>query len=68
METVICEYCGIELPKEKAHEYEGEYFCDDCWDKLFVTCERCGDTIPLDNAYRGFDGYLCECCHDDLFG
>ena len=68
METVKCEYCGIEMPIEDAHEYEGDYYCDDCWEELFVKCERCGEIIPLDCAYDGFDGYLCDCCHDDLFG
>jgi len=68
METVKCEYCGTEIPIGDAHEYDGAYYCDDCWESEFVECERCGDRIARDDAYQGFDGYLCECCHDELFG
>ena len=70
METVKCEYCGKNLPKEDAvfFENEGIYVCKDCVDEHFVECDRCGDIIHRDEAHKGFDGYLCECCHDDLFG
>jgi ribosomal protein S26 len=70
METVICEYCGKEVPKDEATFCEGAgfYACPDCADEYLVTCERCGDVIVRGEAYSGFDGYLCECCHDDLFG
>ena len=69
METVSCEYCGKEVPKNEATFYEdaGTYFCPDCAEKYLTHCERCGNVIAREDAYRGFDGYLCECCHDDLF-
>ena len=70
METVICECCGKELPKEEACYIEGGgyYVCPECRENEFTVCDRCGDIIERDSAYQGFDGYLCECCHDDLFG
>lgn len=70
METVICNFCGKELPKSEATycESAGIYACPECADEELVTCERCGDVIYRDNAYEGFSGYLCEICHDDLFG
>lgn len=70
METVICEYCGKELPKDEAVYIESAdiYLCPDCAEDETVTCERCGERILRDDAYKGFDGYLCEYCHDDLFG
>ena len=70
METVKCEYCGKELPKDQATfcEDSGIYACPDCAEENLVTCERCGMLIDRDDAYRGFGGYLCEYCHDDLFG
>ena len=70
METVICEYCGKELPKDEAVYIESAdiYLCPDCAEDETVLCERCGERILRDDAYKGFDGHLCECCHDDLFG
>ena len=70
METVICEYCGKELPKDEAVYVESAdiYFCPDCADDELVTCERCGEKITRDDAYHTAYGWLCEYCHDDLFG
>ncbi len=68
METVICEYCGKSIPKDKANEYGDVYVCDDCLSEFFVRCERCGERILRDDSYSTPYGRLCECCHDDLFG
>lgn len=70
METVKCEYCGKNLPKEDAvfFENEGIYVCKDCVDEHFVECDRCGELIDADMASQTSYGYLCDCCHDDLFG
>ena len=69
METVTCEYCGRQLPKDEATYYEDAdvYACPDCAEEYLTTCERCGAVVSYDDAFRGFDGYLCEYCHDDLF-
>ena len=67
MKPIICEFCGKAVPSEQAHEYEGMYVCDDCWEDEFTECERCGTRISYDDAYRGFHGYLCEHCYHDLF-
>ena len=70
METVICELCGKELPKEEATYIEGgEYYvCPECRENEFTVCDRCGEVISWDEAYTSPYGRLCECCHDDLFG
>ena len=70
MTTVICENCGMELPKDEAFYWEdaGYYYCPDCADECLTTCERCGAVIDYDCSYQGFDGRLCDICHDDLFG
>ena len=69
MNTIKCEICGKEVPKDEAVYIEaGDYLvCKECWEDKFVECERCGDIIPREEAHKGFYGYLCECCHDDLF-
>ena len=70
METVICEYCGKEMPREEATCVEGGmYFaCERCAEIHLTHCARCGEVIDYDEAYSSPYGRLCECCHDDLFG
>ena len=68
METVICEYCGKELPKAEATEYGDIYLCPDCADEYLTTCDRCGDKVSYDDSYSTPYGRLCECCHGDLYG
>ena len=71
METIKCEICGKEIPKEGAYqvgEDSGVFVCEECYKNKCVKCSRCGEIIFYYDAYQGFDGYLCECCHDDLFG
>lgn len=70
METVICEYCGKELPKSEAVYIESAdiYLCPDCAEEQTVVCEHCGERIMLDDAHEGLGGYLCDICYDDLFG
>ena len=35
METVKCEHCGIEIPKDEAYrEEDGGYLCEYCYDWL----------------------------------
>jgi len=69
METVQCEYCGKELPKDEAVYIESAEIClcPDCAEDETVTCERCGERILRDDSYLSPYGHLCECCHDDLF-
>jgi len=70
METVICECCGKELPKEEAYYIEGGgyYVCPECRENEFTECDRCGDLISYDEASETRYGTLCPCCYDDLFG
>ena len=71
METIKCEVCGKEIPKDKAYEVgedSGVYVCQECFENECVKCDRCGDTIFYDDAHRTHMGTFCESCYYDLFG
>ena len=69
-EKRICSCCGEEIKEnEDFHEYNGEIYCEDCFDENFVLCEDCGETIPRDKAYwvDGNEYYVCESCYEDNY-
>jgi hypothetical protein len=49
-------------------EVEGDYFCDNCAEKVATTCEECEKWILLENAYSDENGTFCEDCKpkDDI--
>ena len=71
METIKCEVCGKEIPKDEAYqvgEESGVFVCEECYENECVKCDRCGDIIFYDDAHSTHYGNLCDCCYDDLFG
>lgn len=47
----------------------GEYYCEDCRDELFVACDDCGEVIDVDYAtfIEDENVYVCESCCDYNF-
>ena len=72
METIKCEVCGKEIPKDEAYEVgenSGVFVCQECYENECVECERCGEIMFYDDAnHTRSYGYLCDCCYDDLVG
>lgn len=69
-EKRVCSCCGEEIGEdEEFFEYNGEIYCEECFNDNFVTCEDCGETIPKDNAYwvENGDYYVCESCYEDNY-
>ncbi len=68
-EKRVCSCCGAEIGEnEEFFEYEGEIYCEDCFNDNFVICEDCGETIPRDEAnYTANGDYICESCYEDNY-
>lgn len=67
-EKRICSCCGREIEEnEEFQEYNGEIYCEECFDENFVTCEDCGEIISRDEAIwvESEDKYICESCYED---
>lgn len=64
-----CENCGKDLNGKIVYEptNDGEFYCQDCFEELFVTCSNCGEIIRMDDANE-YDGeYYCQDCWDEDF-
>lgn len=69
-EKRICSCCGREIGEnEDFQEYDGEIYCEECFDENFVTCEDCGEIISRDEAMwvESEDKYICENCYEDNY-
>ena len=67
--SLCCESCGDRISDEDSYRgSDGCYYCESCFDDLFITCERCEDVIRRDDALQGSDGCLyCEHCFNMRF-
>lgn len=67
--SMCCESCGDRISDDDSYRgSDGCYYCESCFDDLFITCERCEDTIRRDDALMGSDGCLyCEDCFNMRF-
>jgi hypothetical protein len=66
MDNITCKNCGCIIEGE-AHEVNGEFYCDDCFDEKYVTCAECGEIIERDDAHECDGDYYCDDCFDDLY-
>lgn len=62
----ICCMCNNPVTREDARYYEGEYYCEDCYDDMFAPCDECGEPTSREEIIWGyFDGWerwLCPAC------
>ena len=65
--TYICSECGAILSSEEAHEFEGQFYCDNCLDDLTIICDCCSKRIFRDNAEGTEYITLCSRCYDDCY-
>ncbi|MBO5476134.1 MAG: amidoligase family protein [Clostridia bacterium] len=64
-----CEHCGktIDDRDDETHCYDGNYYCDDCYNELFNVCRSCGNTIPTDDCNWYDDEPYCRDCYENNF-
>lgn len=66
-ELMKCANCGEILSADATNAYDGNFYCEECYDELFTVCRDCGAVIPKSSANfvnSGFDdeGYVCDDC------
>ena len=64
----LCVNCREEIEGE-VYEFEGEYYCECCYDELFTTCDDCGKVVYRDSTYWVEDKemVICDDCVDSYF-
>lgn len=67
-EVRYCAECGCIITGE-AHEVDGKWYCDDCYDANFVECGRCGTIHRLDDMIwiESEDRHVCDDCLDRYY-
>ena len=68
-EKRICSCCGEEIEGNNFFEYNGEIYCEECFDERFVTCEDCGKIIRREDALwvESDSKNICESCYEDNY-
>ena len=63
-EKIFCSVCGAKLTEETATEFEGQIFCEDCFDEAVTVCDCCGRRIWRSDATENDSLTLCDSCYD----
>lgn len=67
----VCSRCGRVIEDgEDYQEYDGEIYCEECFDENFTECADCGAIIPRDDAHWVNDGdyVICDyCCENNYY-
>lgn len=64
---IKCSHCGSYHTEDRSRWIGGAYYCDDCYDDLFVVCSSCYDVVRKDDALDSVDGPICEKCAEDHY-
>jgi len=64
-EIAVCQNCSCKIEEDDLQEFEGENYCQECFDDLFSYCEQCDETVSVDDmVYVNNDDYMCKSCRD----
>ena len=63
-EKTVCSECGAVLTEGHIHSFDGQIFCEDCFNRCTTTCDNCGDRIWRDNAEGDSNYTLCSHCYE----
>lgn len=61
---LVCVGCEAVLDEDEAHFYDGEPYCEGCFDDRFGSCVHCGENYPYDDLtyLEEADGGVCDGC------
>ena len=59
----VCPACGAQHGGEN---YDGVYYCSECYHHLFCACARCNSVIPAHDARLYETEAVCPACWDAL--
>jgi len=68
-ESIQCRNCNndLDVDTDDHQEFDGDIYCQECFDDLFSYCEECGNTVYADDIVSIDDTYMCESCRDDNY-
>ena len=61
---LVCNECGRNLGGISVFDFEGNIYCEDCFERLTVVCDCCGDRIWRDSAEGDSITVLCSHCYE----
>ncbi len=53
----LCYNCGSRFRTETMHEYDGDYYCNECYENCSHDCFGCGDRMMNSNSF-------CDSCYN----
>lgn len=60
----FCSRCGAIIDGENYHDFNGEIYCDDCYQNDTVACRHCGERILCEDNAGSISFPLCLDCFD----
>jgi hypothetical protein len=68
-EYETCVNCGesLEVDSDSINWYDGDAYCDSCFDEDFTTCDECGKSCPKDDAIWANNMMWCGSCHNNNY-
>lgn len=65
-ENAHCSHCGRRIREGHTYYWEGDEYCESCYNELFATCVRCGTVHRVEDMFDTEDGWVCrECLNDE---
>lgn len=62
---LVCCACGALVTEEDGDRVDGDWYCQDCLDRLTLVCEDCGERFMRVENCRTEAHPLCEGCRDE---
>lgn len=62
---VECYQCGRRVHEEDSYNYEGDYYCEHCFNDQFSYCHICHEYRPAEDFVDTRDGMRCSTCGED---
>lgn len=62
-----CEECGEWFKADDMKEVDGYWYCNECFNELYVECEDCGEYVLREDAYYHRGSFYCDSCWDEYF-
>lgn len=67
-EKTPCSSCGQKFPHDNIKVFDGEWYCDSCFDEHFTACDYCEQVFPRDEITFWEGEYFCSDCLSENSG
>lgn len=65
---IQCKNCGEifdKNDKENYNEFDGKFYCSECFNDKFMECENCNDIIPINDGLEADNYIYCQDCFSE---